>query len=96
MPRIISAAMTTMKKRRTLRREAVERLHPLLELDRAELLGGPLGRLAIEQGLDDAVHEDAGEPGDEERDDDRQQDRDDLLLERGDELGERRLGEVHG
>ena len=40
-----------------VRAEVVERVHPLLELDRGELLGRALGRLAVEQRLDDAVDE---------------------------------------
>ena len=54
--------MTTMKNRRTFVDQVVERVHPLLELDGAQLLGGPFGRLAIEQRLDDAVDEQIGEP----------------------------------
>ena len=50
--------------------ERVERVHPLLELDRAQLLGGALGRLAVEQRLDDAVDEEPGEPQRDERGDD--------------------------
>ena len=75
-PRTISAAMTTMKNWMALAAEAVERVHPLLELDRAQLLGRALGRLAVEQRLDDAVDEQAGEPHRDERDDDDEQDRD--------------------
>ena len=62
----ISPAMATMKNCRTLATEPVERVHPLLELDRAQLLGRALGRLAVEQRLDDAVDE---EPGEAQRDD---------------------------
>ena len=42
--------------------QAVERLHPLLDLDGAQLLGRALGRLAVEQRLDDAVDEQARLP----------------------------------
>ena len=49
---------TTMKNRRTFAAERVERVHPLRDLDRAQLLGGALGRLAVEQRLEDAVDED--------------------------------------
>ena len=40
-----------------VRRQAVERVHPLLELDGAQLLGRAFGRLPVEEGLDDAVDE---------------------------------------
>ena len=49
--------MAPMKKRMTLRAEGVERVHPLLDLDRGQLLGRPFGRLAVEQRLDDAMDE---------------------------------------
>ena len=50
--------------------ELVERVHPLLDLDRRQLLGRALGRLAVEQRLDDPVDEEPGEPQRDERDDD--------------------------
>ena len=59
--------MITMKNWRSGRAERVERVHPLLELDRAQLLGGALGRLAVEQRLDDPVDEQPGEPDGDER-----------------------------
>ena len=49
--------------------ELVERVHPLLELDRAQFLGRALGRLAVQQRLDDAVDEQAGEAQRDVRDD---------------------------
>ena len=66
--------MTTMNAWMRARAEAVERVHPLLELDRAQLLGGALGRLAVEERLDDAVDEDAGEAHGDDGDDDDEQD----------------------
>ena len=62
--------MTTMKNWSDVRAEPVERVHPLLELDRAQLLGRALGRLAVEQRLDDAVDEDPGEAQRDDRGDD--------------------------
>ena len=57
------------------------RVHPLLELDRGELLGRALGRLAVHQRLDDAVDEQPrGASSDERRDDD-DEDRQDVLAE---------------
>ena len=50
--------MTTMKNWMTLPPSVVERVHPLLELDRGQG-GRALRRLAVEQRLDDAVDEQA-------------------------------------
>ena len=44
---------TTMKNWTTLPSSVVERVHPLGDLDGGQLLGRALGRLAVEQGLDD-------------------------------------------
>ena len=56
-----------------VRRQAVERVHPLLELDGAQLLGRAFGRLPVEERLDDAVDEQLREAQcDERRDDDDQ------------------------
>ena len=41
--------------------QGLERVHPLRELDGAQLLGPSLEGLAIQQGLDDAVNEPVGE-----------------------------------
>ena len=67
--------------------QRVERVHPLLDLDRGQLLGRALGRLAVEQRLDDPVRTTAGEHGDQhQRDDDDQEDREDRVLEEREQL----------
>ena len=74
--------------------ERVERVHPLLELDRAQLLGRALGRLAVEQGLDHAVDE---QPGEAQRDigrDDDEQDGHDLMAHEVGDVAPGALGEV--
>ena len=76
-PRIITAATTTMNARIDGRPQRVERVHPLLDLDRGQLLRGALGRLAVERRLDEAVDEAPGEHDEDQRDDDDQQDRQD-------------------
>ena len=54
--------MKDHERRMALVPSAVERVHPLLDLDRGQLLGRALGRLAVEQRLDDPVDEDPREP----------------------------------
>ena len=77
-----------------VRAQRLEGVHPLPDLDRRQLLGGALGRLAVEQRLDDAVDEQAGEPDDDERDDDDEEDRHAGVAEPVEELvaGARRTG----
>ena len=70
--------MITMKNWMTFVAEAVERVHPLLELDGAQLLGRALGRLPVEERLDDAVDEQSREAQRDERRDDDDQGRQDV------------------
>jgi len=86
--------MTTYERLDDAGAEVVERVHALLELDGAQLLGRALGGFPVEQRLDDPVDEEAGEAHGDERDDQDQQDGDEALPnERGD-IGGRDLG--HG
>ena len=50
--------------------ERFDRVDPLLDLDRRELLGRAFGRLALHERLDDAVHEYPREAQRDERHDD--------------------------
>ena len=77
-----------------VRPQAVEGVHPLLELDRAQLLGGPFRGLAVEEGLDDPVHEQAREPHRDDRHDDDEDDRHEGLAGEGRDVAPGRLGEV--
>ena len=88
--------MTTMKNWSDVAAERVERVHPLLELDGAQLLGRALGRLAVEQRLDDAVDEEPRQAQRDERDDDDDQDDGTTLLGRtnGEDVAPGRLVEV--
>ena len=77
--------------------QGLERVHPLLELDGAQLLGRPLEGLAIQQGLDDAVDEHVGEAHGDERDDDDEHDRQDVFLDERKERVPLLVGDVgHG
>src|SRR6185369_7870958 len=75
--------------------ELVERVHPLLDLDRRELLGGALGRLAVEQGLDDAVDQEGRDAYGDDRHDDDDEDPEAARPEDIDDRAQRRVGEVH-
>src|SRR5206468_9520243 len=69
-----------------VRPERVERVHPLADLDRAELLGGSLGRLAVHEGLDDPVDEDARRTDRDDGDEEDEQDGSERLAEEREEL----------
>jgi len=61
--------------------QLIERVDPLLDLDRRQLLGRALGGLAVQQRLDDPVDEDPRRVQRDDRDDDDDEDRQDRVLE---------------
>ena len=75
--------------------ELVERVHPLADLDRRQLLGRSLGRLAVDERLEDPVEREPGDPDDDDRRDDDEQDLEALRAKGLGDVAPGRLAEVH-